>query len=301
MRNVHQLLLNHGVDAVKAMAENPSDRRAVEVAATVLAEEETTLGITHAGFAMTSLPHRRVDEPVWKREIAHTSLVVSSGYTKDGQQIGIPYGSVARMILLYLQTEAVKTNNPVVELGGSMAAWMARMGMNNGGKNYQLLREQIRRLSACRLTFYFEGDGIEQFENGAFIAGGASMANSHGGEVSNWQEFVRLDERFLKSLREHPVPVREEAIRAISSRSMSIDIYIWLAYRLHVLKRPTPVSWAALHGQFGGGFKAARQMKPKFLEALSVALAAYPEALIEVEQTGLILHPSRPAVPKLIN
>jgi len=299
MRNVHQLLLHFGVHAVKAMAETPSDRRAVEIAATVLAEEDATLGITHAGFAMTSLPHKRVDEPMWKRVSPHTSLVVFSGYTKDGQQIGVPYGSVARMILLYLQTEAVKTGNAVVELGGSMSAWMARMGMNNGGKNYQLLREQVRRLSSCRLTFYFDSNGIEQFENGAFISGGASMTGSHAGEGGSWQEYVRLDEGFLKSLRDHPVPVREEAIRAIGSRSMSIDIYIWLAYRLHVLSKPTPVSWMALHGQFGGGFKAPRQMKPKFLEALSVALAAYPEARIEVDPAGLILHPSRPAIPKL--
>ena len=32
----------------------------------------------------------------------------------------------------------------------------------------------------------------------------------------------------LKSLREHPVPVREEAISAIGTRSLPIDIYIWL-------------------------------------------------------------------------
>jgi hypothetical protein len=45
-----------------------------------------------------------------------------------------------------------------------------------------------------------------------------------------------------ESLREHPVPVREEAISAIGTRSLPIDIYIWLAYRLHVLTKPTPIS-----------------------------------------------------------
>ena len=44
-----------------------------------------------------------------------------------------------------------------------------------------------------------------------------------------------LSEGFWASLRAHPVPVREEAISAIGTRSMAIDIYIWLAHRLHAL------------------------------------------------------------------
>ncbi len=46
------------------------------------------------------------------------------------------------------------------------------------------------------------------------------------------------------------------------------------------------------------GFKAIRQMKPVFVEALSLALAVYPEAQVDVEGQGLALHPSAPAVPK---
>ncbi|WP_081581597.1 replication protein RepA [Pararhodospirillum photometricum] len=58
------------------------------------------------------------------------------------------------MILLYLQTEALKTGSPEVELGGSMAAWMTRMGISVGGKSYRLIDEQAMRLSLCSLTFF---------------------------------------------------------------------------------------------------------------------------------------------------
>ena len=95
-------------------------------------------------------------------------------------------------------------------------------------------------------------------------------------QLTLWQEKVRLDEGFLKSLREHPVPVREEAISAIGTRSLPIDIYIWLAYRLHVLTKPTPVSWLSLHSQFGAGFKKVRQFKPTMFDGLSMALPVYP-------------------------
>jgi hypothetical protein len=39
-------------------------------------------------------------------------------------------------------------------------------------------------------------------------------------------------------------------------------------------------------------------MKPVFVEALNLALAVYPEAHVDVEGQGLVLHPSAPAVPK---
>ena len=75
-------------------------------------------------------------------------------------------------------------------------------------------------------------------------------------------------------------------------------MYIWLAYRLHALTRSTPVTWTPLHGQFGAGFKAVRQLKPTFREALGLALAVYPEARVDADKDGLVLHPSLPAVPR---
>ncbi len=86
------------------------------------------------------------------------------------------------------------------------------------------------------------------------------------------------------------MPVREEAIKAIGTRSLAIDVYIWLAYRLHSLMKSTPVSWPAVHGQFGAGFRLVRQIKPTFSEALSLALAVYPEARVDVEKDGIVLH-----------
>jgi hypothetical protein len=35
-----------------------------------------------------------------------------------------------------------------------MNQWLASMGIDNGGKTYKLVREQAKRLSLCRLTFF---------------------------------------------------------------------------------------------------------------------------------------------------
>jgi hypothetical protein len=300
MGDVHQLILRHGVIGAKALAATKTERHAVEAAAAVLGEEIVRLGIIHAGFAMTSLPHKRIEDRVWKREGLRTTLYVESGIARGGAPIGVPYGSIARLILLYLQTEAIRTGSPEVELGRSMNTWLGRMGLAVGGRTYQLVAEQARRISACRMTFFTDLDsGAEARSNGAFVRGSISMTGVRDdGQPSLWQDRVRLDEDFWKSLRDHPVPVREEAIKAIGTRSVAIDIYIWLAYRLHSLTRKTPLTWAAVHAQFGTGVRQIRHMRPVFTEGMSLALAVYPEARVDVNEEGIVLHPSPPAVPR---
>lgn len=292
--------MQHGIEGARNLAASKTERYAIEAAATMLADEENRLGITHAGFAMTSLPHKRIKEGLWKRDGHRTTLLIESGRSRNGSLIGVPYGSIARLILLYLQTEAIRTNSPEVELGRSMKSWMSRMNLTTGGKTYQLVTEQARRISACRLTFFTDREnGAESRHNGAFVQDAITFSSVvDDDQPSLWQDHVHLDPGFWRSLREHPVPVREEAIKAIGARSLTIDIYIWLAYRLHSLNKPITVSWTALHTQFGAGFRQVRQMKPSFTEALSLALAVYPEACVGIDKTGLVLHPSPPAVPR---
>lgn len=114
-----------------------------------------------------------------------------------------------------------------------------------------------------------------------------------------WQDTVELDEAFFKSLTEHPLPLREAAIQQLSGRSMAIDLYVFLSYRLHVLEKPMPVSWKALYAQFGGGYREQRVFVNEVKEPLKIALAAYPKARVDINEAGLILHPSDSPVPRV--
>ena len=209
MGAVHDLILIHGIEGARAMASSKAERQAIDAAAAVLAEEESRLGITHAGFAMTSLPHKRIEDALWRREGHRTTLLVESGRNRNGDLMGVPYGSIARLILLYLQTEAVRTNSPEVELGRSMKSWMGRMSLTTGGRTYQLVTEQARRISGCRLTFFTEREnGAERRQNGAFVQDAISLSGvMDDNQPTLWQDRVRLDEGFWRSLRDHPVPV----------------------------------------------------------------------------------------------
>lgn len=299
MGRIHDLVLTHGRDGARTLT-NEEEWPLVDVAAAVLAEESGALGITYSGFCMTALPHRKIpDSDRWRRTAAggKFEMIIEPGELRIKRrlhQFGVPYGSRARLILLYLQTKAIQSNCPQVELGRSMRDWMIRLGASDGGQTYAAVREQQNRLSACRLTFYWDGDQHEGFQKTNIIAGGIHLKTPNDGRQGTlWEERVTLGDDFFQALKAHPVPIWEPAIRQIASESMTIDVYIWLAYRLRSLERPTPITWLALHGQFGAGYKNVYHFKPRFLACLQMALAVYPNARVDVnEKTGLTLHPS---------
>ena len=295
MGQIHQLILDCGIEEAKARLLDKLDRRCVETAFAVMSDTQQRVGVMHAGFAMTALPHKAIEDKVWTRQGGNIKLRMEAGLDATDRVVGLPFGAIARIILLYLQTEAVRTRSREVELGRSMNHWLSTMGIDNGGKTYRMVREQSRRLSFCRLTFYRLTEEATIITNGSFVRE-AILPIHNTRQPQLWHESVRLDEGFYQSLIDHPLPLREAAIGEIAHRSAAIDIYVWLAYRLHQLSRPTSVSWKALHDQFGGGFQHVRQFRAKFKEPLALALSAYPEAFVEVDDAGVRLHPSAPPV-----
>ena len=157
------------------------------------------------------------------------------------------------------------------------------------------VREQADRLSRCRLTFHVQQGGRAGLIN-QNIVDAAMFVDGSAHQESLFVETARLSETFFDQLKRHPVPLEEAAIRAISNNSQALDIYCWLAYRLHVLPSARTVSWPALYAQFGSSYNKLKHFKERFIESLKVAIAVYRYADIEVNEKGLILHPSRPPV-----
>lgn len=279
----------------------PEKRALIDIAAEVLADETQRIGVSYTGFCLTSLPHKWLaDDAVWQKRGHRVTLWVEPGRMQTRGRVvtyGVPYGARARMILLYLQTQAVRTGSREVELGRSMRGWMERMGLAVGGETARGLREQAARISACTLRFFWEDDVREGWARGGIVSSGLRLKVPES-QGALWEERVVLDETFWAALREHPVPLLETAIRQLRDRSMSLDIYVWLAWRLHTLAQATPISWLGLHAQFGAGFKAVKHFRPAFAEALAAALAAYPQARCEIEEDGIVLHPSRPPIAR---
>jgi len=299
MADIHRLIVKQGVDEARKQAVTKHERAIVEAAYQVLSEEADKIGFTYSGFALTSLPHKPQAENVWRRDGHNLTMLLQGGVDRSGASLGVPYGSYARFILLFLQSEAVKSGSREIELGRSMRVWLGNMGLSIGGTTYRLVNEQARRISGCSLTFYTDRDSKEIMRRGGFVDGAITMAGVMSDQPSLWQERILLNEEFYRALRDHPVPLSEAALRAIGPRSMVIDVYIWLAYRLHALKGDVEISWLSLCAQFGAGYGRLRDFSAGFVGALELALAVYPEAHVSVDERGVTLRPSRPAVAKL--
>jgi len=305
MAEIHKLIIAKGKQAALDLA----DTSIVNIAAGVLGDDDGALGYTYSGLCLTALPHRKIpDDQAWERVGHKVKLVVEPGrldIAGKTKLFGVPYGARARMILIYLITQAVKTNSREIALGRSMRGWLEAMGVTVGGETAKSFREQSMRIAACSMKFFWEDDrGGSGFDKGGIVRKGLLFGDSLdvGNQPRLFDDTVVLDELFYETARTHPVPLLETAVRHLRDRSMSLDIYVWLAYRLHSLNKPTPITWAAIHAQFGGGFKEPRFFRRPFLEALEAATAAYPDARVELAEdgSGLILHPSRPPVGKLL-
>jgi hypothetical protein len=297
MGTVHQLLLEFGrEEALKS----DLDRSVVDAAAGYLTAEDNDTGYLYSGWAQAALPHKRLaDDALWQVKNDRVTLVVQPGVRvlEDGPpvHVGVPYGSRARLILLYLQSEALRTGSREIELGRSLHAWLRRLSIPIGGKSMRDVRDQAERISRCRMSFQITQGGRAGLVN-QLILDTAMFVDDGEKKGSMFIETATLSQTFFDQLKKHPVPVEEAAVRQLANNSMALDVYCWLAYRLHALTGPTAVSWRALYAQFGQGYGRIDNFRRKFRAILTLALAVYPDAQVDEDERGLLLNPSRPPV-----
>src|SRR5690348_2389089 len=158
MGEMHRLIENHGKQAAIGITAN---RPAVEAAVSYMGDPDAGIGYIYSGLCQAALPHRCIpDNEPWEIRSDHVTLIVQPGRKSNvtggpPSYVGVPYGSRARLIMLYLQSEALRTGSRNVELGRSMREWLGRMGVPSGGKSIASVRNQAERISRCSLIFEF--------------------------------------------------------------------------------------------------------------------------------------------------
>jgi hypothetical protein len=304
MGTVHDILTARGKQGALAL---DLGREVIEAAAAYMGDEDGGIGFLYSGWCQAALPHKRLPDHIgWQIEGERLVLVVEPGMRPgpnggDPISVGVPFGSRARLILLYLQSEALRTGSREVLLGRSLREWLGKMGINAGGKDIRDVREQAERISLCRLTFHVRSGDRIGLLNQNIVETAMFVSAGDRAQGSLFCEVARLSEGFFQQLQRHPVPLEDAALRAIANNSQAIDIYCWLAYRLHALPSPRSVSWAALRGQFGRSVSRLDNFRRRFKPNLDLAVAVYPAARVDVGDAGLVLHPSRaPVAPKMI-
>lgn len=273
------------------------------------------LSFLHSGFCQTCLPHSRLadDSHVWQRTAGRFSLIVTPGVVQDElspsssaagpgvRYVGVPYGSRARLIMIHLQSEGVKS--PAVNLGKSLSAFLRSLGLSvTGGQRGSInaIREQSLRIARCGITMQWSennADGSRRIvmADSRIVEGLDLTYSQTDGETS---KIVHLSKTFHEHLKEHAVPLDRRAISHLSGNSLGLDLYCLLAHRLPRLKNNLHLSWIALQSQIGSAEAAGFSLAKRIRDVMPDVLTAYPEPKVEITSHGLVLKPSQPAVPR---
>lgn len=261
-----------------------------------------TLGFVARMLIQATLPHRDPGNvSAWGRRNGAFSLVIQPGImiNRDAQpiSIGLPYGSLSRLLLAWISTEAVRTQKPAVVLGHSLSAFLRELDLlPTGGRwgSITRLRAQMKRLFAASISCTSEG--INHWGNTGFrIADEASLwwNPKQPDQADLWQSTITLGQRFFKELLEHPVPMDMRAMKALRRSPMALDQYCWLTYRMSYLSRNTIIPWPMLMAQFGADYGRVDNFKVAFLDGLRKVLTVYPDANVASSPQGLQLKPSK--------
>lgn len=290
----------------------PTQARILDARARILETEVADITFHHTVFCQTSLPYRDpgIDTRIWERDQGNVSLRINAGEARDTQSgewvdLGLPFGPKARLVLMDLNQTAIKSQSPVIDVGDSMTSYLARrLGLDTNGRNIRALKDQLARLSAATIRLAVSNENRSIQVNANIVSAFDLWFPKDENQRVFWPSTVRLSDDYFNSLIKHAVPLREEAIAALAHNAMALDIYTWLAQRLHRVRNPNGdfLPWTALKQQFGQGYGRMDNFKRVFRKACRQVAAVYPEARAEwIGNKGLRLYNSpSPVRRKLI-
>jgi hypothetical protein len=270
-------------------------------------EREAELAFQHAVFCQTSLPYRDPgdDVRVWHRRQGAVSLRVEAGAaqhpkTGDWIELGLPWGTKPRLMLAHLNAEALQRRSPVIEIESSLSAFVRRIRDFTGGREIKMFKDQLARLANSAFRFSVNHvDGPEQ-SNVFIIENFKLWPEKDERQRVLWPTIIAFHDKYFSSLQRHAVPLREADLAALAHSAMALDVYCWLAQRLHRIepRKTTLIPWESLRQQFGPDYGQMFNFKRKFRLTLRQVFTRYSAARIELDDRGMTLRNSPPPVPK---
>lgn len=265
------------------------------------APEGQDMAFTHAVLCQVGLPRAKVEGREFMRQSGAAWVNVQAGWLDEGNGAvlqPVPYGPMPRLALAWISTYALRTREKEIHIGDSAAEFLRLMGMGDDGKRYATLRKQMHALAACHLQLgfrgrTFNGQPVEQFD--------AWQSNKDTSQRSLWPGVMQLSEGYFGSLIESAVPLDNRALIALKGSALALDVYAWLAHRLHRIEgKGFILHWHSLREQFAQeytGKDADKDFKKKFLPALRKVIAVYPQAKVQQVRGGVLLNGSPPPIP----
>jgi hypothetical protein len=261
-------------------------------------------------LVQVTLPHSDPGNvEIWTRTNGHLTLSIVRVQRdhRNGRLIGYPYGTIPRLLLYWLTSEAVRTKSRVVKLGNTLSQFMKEVGLNpetGGGKRGDAVRlkEQMSRLFASSISFqYADEEKGTSWLNMPVTRRAQLWWNPKDPAQGNlFESWIELGEDFFNAITSSPVPLDTRALRALNHSALALDLYGWATYKTYVQGRKREaqfISYADLQSQLGAQYGNVKDFKRKLLAALKQVQAVYPLLKYTQARGGLVIHPSRPSVP----
>lgn len=190
---------------------------------------------------------------------------------------GIPYGVYARLILMYIMTQAVITKSRNVELGSVRSLCKSLLIIGSSGKINDAIKEQVGRIADCTITIQYSGDdAFNMFDDG-----------------------MVLSEAFYEHLTKSAVPIDYDVYSALRRSLISADLFVWLSHRLPHISQKKPlvkIPMLKIAEQFGSEYARFIDFVDAFSKALKTVQVFYSVANAGVKEGDLYLYHSPPHV-----
>jgi len=259
-----------------------------------------------------TLPHSNPgDVPAWSRRNGNLTLGITPGWDFDkNKSVGYPFGSIPRLLLFWVTTEALRTGSRRLKLGHSLTEFIRAVGLSTEtgrGKRGDAtrLREQMRRLFAARISFNQtmvdeQGREGERWLNMEVAPQGELWWDpKKPAQAALWESWIELGEKFYQAVTLSPVPVDLRALKALKRSPLALDLYAWATFKTFTISKKGEtqfISWTVLMQQLGADYDDSKDLKKKARAALRKVQAVYPGLKIRSAKGGFYILPGKPAI-----
>lgn len=283
---------------------NPYEQNLIADALRIEAEEAKragAIGYMARALVQATLPHSKIAGNEFKRINGLFKLTILAD-----SETGLPFGSIPRLLMAWIATEAVKTQSKELILGRTLSDFMAELDLiPTGGRwgSITRLKDQMKRLFSSSISCSYDDGEYWTIKNVSPVSKAELWWNPKSpNQATIFESSLTLSEEFYNEIIAYPVPIDMRILKCLKRSPMALDVYSWLTYRLSYLGKETIIPWKSLQAQFGSSYaddmQGARDFKKAFIRELKKVNMFYTSANFDIPQEGLILRPSKTSIPK---
>ncbi|RME21103.1 MAG: hypothetical protein D6806_15275 [Deltaproteobacteria bacterium] len=259
-------------------------------------------------FVQTTFPHADPgDVSFYSRRNGRMVLVVQQGVVYDPSRpdtrkkkprrddgmrpAGYPFGYLPRLLMVWITTEARETQRPVITFGKRFYEFLEAAGVGTDSRSLAAVREQLTRLSTCRVSIAWDTKTPVTIEHLNTFRGIRLWKPCNEREVFAEGSGLILSKSFFEDLGADTVPVDVAVLRYMAPSPLGIDLYFLLHERASRLMKPLELKWADLAEQVGAAYMEMKEFARKARKEIARIREVCPALRVEPGYGKIVLHP----------